>query len=537
MLTWRCASSRQMTVASVSAHTASQHKEPTTYVRSGAAAWQRQCRCVAQQQRFRCRLLAEYQPLPPCAADAHDSSSEDFNFESSDIEHPEYIDATTSIRDFDLEAPYAELHTDVTSSPAHPAAAPSGAGGLSGPGTSSSGSDLTAAGQAAAGSSSPAGQGSGSRTLQALLSWRHRSSNPGLHEPLLLSIAESPAQPLRGHLASDSATSVSCEANSGGDTVDGHRGWHRSTCRSTEDAGRDLPGHKVQLNARELSLADMLCDGPAQSAPSQQQQQGTQTDSASESEESPPVRQQQLTGSSNGSAAPSVLSSSGGGRAAGLPAPAFARLAGADLQGMPPTHSSSSRRGFAAHGARTFTEGTRLRGNSLSPAAPSDRTADASSSSLAGWSPRAASDSGVPPAALTGYNLLPGGPPVSPRLFGAVPYSLTLPRSQPTTPRMRRASDVGPGAAAPASPLQQLHQQHFAEQQELLEQQAAEHDALLAAHEDQQEVLKAGGMSLKHRLQYPFVQMLSCTMPRVSADKGAGKGLGPVFWAAQFDGR
>lgn len=464
-----------------------------------------------------------------CPADAHDSGSEDFNFESSDIEHPEYIDATTSIRDFDLEAPYAEVHTDVTSVPAQPAAPPSAAGGLSGPSTSSSGPDTTAARQAAAGSSSsPAGQGSsGSRTLQALLSWRHRSSNPGLHEPLLLSIAESPAQPLRGNLASKAATDVSFEANSGGDTVDGHRGCHRSASTSTEVAGRGLPGHKAQLNAREPSLADMLRDGAAQSASSQQQQQGTQTDSASESEESLLVSQEQLTGSSssNGSAAPSALSS-GGGRAGGLPSPVFAQLAGPDLQGVvPPTHSSSnSRRGFAAHGSRTFTEGTRLRGHSLSPVAPSDRTADASSSSLAGWSPRAASDSGLPPAALTGYNLL-AGPPVSPRLLGALPYSLTLPRSQPATPRMRRASEPvgGLGAAAvPSSPLHQLHQQHFAEQQELLEQQAAEHDALLAAHEDQQDVLKAGGMSLKHRLQYPFVQLLSCTMPRVSAAPARG---------------
>jgi hypothetical protein len=283
--------------------------------------------------------------------------------------------------------------------------------------------------------------------------------------------------------------------------------------------------YKVQLSSRELSLADMLGAGTAgQSAPSsqqQQQQQGTQTDSASEAEESPQQQQQQLTGSSsNGAGSASFLSSSDGG-ATVLPAPVFARLAGPDLQGAPPTHSSSSsrRRGFAAHGSRTFTEGTRLRGNSLSPVAPSDRTADASSSSLAGWSPRAASDSGVPAAALTGYNLL-SGPPISPRLLVALPYSLTLPRSQSATPRTRRASDFGPGAAAaPAAPsphLQQLHQQHFAEQLELLEQQAAEHDALLAAHEDQQEVLKAGGMSLKHRLQYPFVQLLSCTMPRVS---------------------
>jgi hypothetical protein len=69
----------------------------------------------------------------------------------------------------------------------------------------------------------------------------------------------------------------------------------------------------------------------------------------------------------------------------------------------------------------------------------------------------------------------------------------------------------------PLSPhLQQLQQQHFAEQVELLEQQAAEHDALLAAHEEGAEELKAGHMSFKHRLQYPFVQLLSCTMPRVS---------------------
>lgn len=80
-----------------------------------------------------------------------------------------------------------------------------------------------------------------------------------------------------------------------------------------------------------------------------------------------------------------------------------------------------------------------------------------------------------------------------------------------------------PVGNSPLSPnLSALHQQHFAEQVELLEQQAAEHDALLAAHEEQQEELKAGGMSFKHRLQYPFVQLLSCTMPRVSSD---GKGL------------
>jgi hypothetical protein len=73
---------------------------------------------------------------------------------------------------------------------------------------------------------------------------------------------------------------------------------------------------------------------------------------------------------------------------------------------------------------------------------------------------------------------------------------------------------------SPLSPhLQQLQQQHFAEQVELLEQQAAEHHALLAEHEEQQEANKAGGMSLKHRLQYPFVQMLSFTMPRVSAGR------------------
>jgi hypothetical protein len=67
-----------------------------------------------------------------------------------------------------------------------------------------------------------------------------------------------------------------------------------------------------------------------------------------------------------------------------------------------------------------------------------------------------------------------------------------------------------------ADGLQQLHQQHFAEQVELLEQQAAEHDALLAAHEDHQDALKAGGMTFKHRVQHPVVQLLGCTMPRVS---------------------
>lgn len=436
-----------------------------------------------------------------CPADGHDSSSVDFD---SDSEHPEYIDATTSIREYDLEAPRSDHAGSFTSSS---------------PGSESPGPGVSTG--ASKGSSNLAGRsksseaGPGSRTLQALLSWRHRGNNTGLHEPLLVAIDESPANSRDGQAGSDGAC-LSYEANSSGDTVPGRRGRTRAA-QAAEAAVRAVD------RERELSLAAMLEPGmaAAAAAAAHQQQQGTQTDHSSQQGDQPVLQRQSSNSATQGSS---------NGSRGGLPPPAFARLAGPDMQGLPPiiarglAHAQqspgnpASSRGFGAHGRRTFTEGS-LRGSSLSPVAPQDRA----ETGINGWSPRAASDSGVPPA--LGYSLSFGNTN-SPRLLAPSGYSLVLPHS-PLTPRTRRLSDGGwvhgETPDGPLSPhLQELHQQHFAEQVELLEQQAAEHDALLAAHEEQQEVLKAGGMTFKHRLQYPFVQLLSCTMPRVSFAVGLG---------------
>jgi hypothetical protein len=98
-----------------------------------------------------------------------------------------------------------------------------------------------------------------------------------------------------------------------------------------------------------------------------------------------------------------------------------------------------------------------------------------------------------------------------------------MPPPTAATPSAGPAPPPSPGrasvAGSDATPWHQLHEQHMAEQVELLEQQAAEQQALLAAHEDEQ-ALKGHSSSLKHRLQAPFVLLLSCTMPRVGTGSG-----------------
>lgn len=410
--------------------------------------------------------------------DGPDSSSEDFNYEP-EPEQCEYIDATTSIRDFDLEAPPSEQdHSLISSSPTDSEPSNSPEKALN--------PDLqhASAGSTAAPS---AGSGAGSRTLQALLSWRHRGGQHGLKEPLLVAIDESPVQSKNGQEAGPNS---SYEVDSGGDTVRDSSVWTQTdTTIACEPQG-----------SPDADADDADASG------SQRQQQ--------------PQPQQQRH-------AKVQPRSSAGGAASDLPPPAFAHLepTTSSPAGLHTTHAgprtSPASRGFMAHGRRSFTEGVKLtvptyssRGSHTTSPTPPDRADGAGQ----GWSPRAASESGYC-FNCAGTNSLHLPRVMLPPAAAAVG---ALSSVGSVTPTRRCTSDgswlqgdpLGSGALSPH--LQQLHEQHFAEQVELLEQQAAEHDALLAEHEEQQEELKAGGVSTKHKLQYPFVQLLSCTMPRVS---------------------
>lgn len=405
--------------------------------------------------------------------DAPDSSSEDFNYES-EAEQCQYIDATTSIRDFDLEAPPSEQDHSLSSSPptdSEPSNSPDNALNR---GLQHKGTDSTTA---------PSVSSGGSRTLQALLSWRHRGSQHGLKEPLLVAIDESPAQSKDGQAAGPNS---SYEVDSRGDTV-------RDSSVSTQT------DTMVAREPQGSSDADAV-DADASGSQQQPQQRHAKVQRGS----------------------------SAGGAVSDLPPPAFAHLDPTTISspaGLHTTHAgprmSPASRGFMAHGRRSFTEGVKLsvptysnRSSHTTSPTPPDRSDGAGQ----GWSPRAASESGycfncgstssphltrvmLPPAAAAMGALLSVG-------------SVTPTRRCTSDGTWFQGDGLGSGTLSPH--LQQLQEQHFAEQVELLEQQAAEHDALLAEHEEQQEALEAGGMSTKHKLQYPFVQLLSCTMPRVS---------------------
>lgn len=427
--------------------------------------------------------------VPP---DAHDVTSEDLQ-NDSECDPPAFVDATTSIKDFDLEAPStakSDHHTCDTCKSS------------SSPGDSDKGAPLLSrVHQTAEVADSSGGAG---RTLQALLSWRQRGSQGGLREPLLVSIDERPGASGTGQATQ--TDSVEYEANSSGETV--IQGMTHLTAPAAAAAGQvGKPG--AGAAAAEASVLDRQGSGPA-AAVNEGHPQGV------------------------------------------LPAPAFNRLqdhptdstqsAAAKPQGTGNALQSPGR-GFLAVGRRSFSEGMRHSG---SGGGSSGRTPHAAGGDERGDSRLWGVTSPMGPDGLVVSGVgLGGGSLTSPRIShpSGVTYLLSgdessadrgvvlvLPPS-PLTPR-RCAGDPagwvqgdGVVCSTPLSPhLQQLHQQHFAEQVELLEQQAAEHDALLAAHEDQQGDLKAGGPSLKHRVQQPFVQVLSCTMPRVSAGSPGDSG-------------
>lgn len=429
---------------------------------------------------------ASLSPLAPCP-DAFDSS-EDFHIDSeidtrSEGDHPECVDATTSIREYDLEAAPSDLSCKSSSPGDFEAHTP--------------GVDH----KPSSGSSGGSGSGTGSRTLQALLSWRHKGSQTGVREPLLVAIDESPAQ--SGDGQQPLSTQLTYEADSSGDTVVGSR----AAGRRQQPAAATAPGGSATVQQQASDKAGAGAGAAAGSA----------------------------AGAANGSP--------------DLPAPAFARLGQADCPGpLSPGALSppAAPRSFAAHGRRSFTEDTWLslpggvvqhgphsRGSSItSPVAGG--SPDRADVAVQSWSPRAASDSLLSrPCSTCGANgISPFCTPAAASLTlrphhsataGGLPLTVPpSPMGSAVTPRRRTFdgawvhSDSG-GGGPPLSPhMQQLQQQHFAEQVELLEQQAAEHHALLAEHEEHEDELKAGGMSFKHKLQYPFVQVLSCTMPRVS---------------------
>lgn len=465
-----------------------------------------------------------------CAADVHDSSSEDFNWEESDVENPDYVDATTSIREFDLEAPDSEVDLslrsranslDSTDTPKAGTYSPAGSGVF---------------GQPRRGSSTGPPGGGSNRTLQALLSWRHRSSNSGLREPLLLVIDESPDTSRDG--LSCSAGEGGCDSNgasSSGDYLAGrhpvalHAGGKQDAAIMTADdaeiaAVAAAAAAEVAARRRGASRHQPL-------NPQQQQHQVTFEWTGLH-----PGADRQGSSSSTGTAV--VSTSTPPSTVPQLPPPAFSRGAGLldmhgvpslDARGMPaaPLQNPGSigRRCLAAQGLYSFSadrsrrspaRASSVRGRSVSPAP--DEQSDAAG--LQGRSPRAASDSGVAAGYChggAGLRVLTPSYTFPSQAAGAAGDwpMLAKPPHSPLTPGRNTPGRVTPSGQSPH--MQQLQEQHFAEQVELLEQQAAEHEALIAAHEDEEEILKAGGTSFKHGLQQPLVQLLSFTMPRVSA--------------------
>lgn len=514
-------------------------------------------------------------------ADAPDSTSEDFQDSCSEFGQPVYLDATTSITGFDLEAPSEgeggtscpsssptaseQLPPRLPHAPAaaikHAAAAVSSHGGVDetpGPGV---GAEAPPAGDSHRATNAP------SRTLQALLSWRHRGSShgggvaSGLREPLLVCIEESPITSGSGQPGLASAGD-NWEANSSGDTVVGTG----AACTA----------------ARNLSAADASTstDGSAaehRPAVVVHTQSGVRSDpggAVTAGEARGPLpgqdRHRLNRGSSRGSSrghqdAPAGDGSERGGEGAGvqaqalLPSPAFAHgsegFAGA-LQGLErwqrgqvQSHPQQPQLQLgvgrprdlaAAHGRRSFSEGvgpSRLQEPAGSDAScfanyPFEPPVSPVAQQLPHvYSPRAGSDSMLMDGPCSSYHGLrfsstPGavGPQYLPvRLAGDFPPHLGPPGllhlQLPAVPLLSPRGSVCEHSMPPAlSPhWQQLQEQHRAEQAELLEQQTAEQVALLAAHDEGQ--LKPAGMSFKHKLQWPFVLLLSCAMPRVRKER------------------
>jgi hypothetical protein len=429
-------------------------------------------------------------------ADAFDISEHAGDSVTSAGGHPHYTDATTSVQNFDMEA-QASFRSSSSSSPTgdglgatpqkqrRPTAAVvakrSGHGG--------------AAVVLADGTSTIS-----VRTLQALLSWRQRSGDSdGLREPLLLRIEESPANTSSGQHGG--------EQQGGGAEVDTTTSSH--TPAPPPAAAQAAPagaaeGSRLQAVSREgagLAVVVRRSSGPGRQRRGSASSVGSSTSSSVQAQAGllpcPPAFADAGQGASD---TPSLL------------------LTWPQQQEYEP---AAAARHFAAHGRRTFSEGMQLH-LPPEPEPAAEPAADSSKEPAA-----AAHTQTQSPQAAAPDSVLVGGPYcarcVSCNTPGPVvaglPGSLATPPSPLT---LRRSSTCGtsdhPHDAALSPHWQSLQQQHMAEQVQLLEQQAAEQVAMLAAADDEQ--LKGPGTSLKHRLQHPLVLLLSCTMPRVSRGEG-----------------